>query len=73
MGERGLEPPRVTPPDPKSGASASSATRPCFNIKYSRHVCSTSRRYVVNIKGFATILSNHKEFKYIFMNLSKAG
>ena len=73
VGERGLEPPRVTPPDPKSGASASSATRPCFNIKYSGHVCSMSRRYVVNIKGFATILSNHKEFKYIFMNLSKAG
>jgi hypothetical protein len=27
------------------------------------HICSMSRRYVVNIKGFATILSNYKEFK----------
>lgn len=28
VGEKGVEPSRVAPPDPKSGASASSATRP---------------------------------------------
>ncbi len=32
MGGRGLEPPSLTGPDPKSGASASFATRPILKI-----------------------------------------
>jgi hypothetical protein len=33
--EGGLEPPRETPPDPKSGASASSATLACRSLGHS--------------------------------------
>ncbi len=32
--ERGLEPPRLAAPDPKSGASASSATPAIFSLKW---------------------------------------
>ena len=67
VGVRGFEPPWVAPPDPKSGASANSATRPNLLIKNSppsrdasalRVVDQFRHSRLIDFKGLFDIRSN---------------
>ncbi len=54
VGKKGLEPSRVAPPEPKSGASASSATCPNFEVpqRFSSPQADSCPEYDRTVKTF---------------------